>query len=169
MQSAMDPGTIEAQIREWRSYLLRRRTITTWMSTNSRTICAAEIPELGAAGLSGDESFLVQSSVWAPSNELSREFARERSSQPVEAARARWRHRPRTFGATFGLLITLGFAIAAAVAFKVPAAFGINPFVTELAIAPMSTPRVVLPAQRRAAGPALADWLLAGGAVSRYV
>ena len=58
MESALDPG-IEAQITEWRSYLLRRRTIHDVDVEELEDHLRNEISELGAAGLSGDESFLV--------------------------------------------------------------------------------------------------------------
>jgi hypothetical protein len=58
MESAIDPS-IEAQIREWRSYLVRRRTIHHVDVDELEDHLRSEISELGAAGLSGDESFLV--------------------------------------------------------------------------------------------------------------
>jgi hypothetical protein len=127
MESAMEPS-IEAQIREWRSYLLRRRTIHHVDVDELEDHLRSEISDLGAAGLSGDESFLVAIKRIGGVNELSREFARERSSrlwkQLVLAGDS-----VRESGSEYaGLLITICLAIGAAVAFKLPAAFGINPF-----------------------------------------
>jgi hypothetical protein len=129
MESAMHAG-VEAQIREWRSYLLRRRTIHDVDVDELEDHLRSEISQLGAAGLSGDESFLVAIKRLGGVNELSREFARERSSRlwkqlvlGGEGARDRARFQYA------GLLATIGFAVAAALAFKAPAAFGINPFV----------------------------------------
>jgi len=128
MESAMDPG-IEAQIGEWRSYLLRRRTIAHVDVDELEDHLRSEISELGAAGLSSDESFLVAIKRIGSVNELSREFARERSSRlwkQLVLAGDTTRERP---GAVpVDLIITIGFALAAAVAFKLPSAFGINPF-----------------------------------------
>src|SRR5918992_2661647 len=80
MESTMSSG-IEAQIREWRSYLLRRRTIHQVDVDELEDHLRSEISDLGAAGLSGDESFLVAIKRIGSMNELSREFARERSSR----------------------------------------------------------------------------------------
>src|SRR6185437_9003674 len=80
MDAAFDPG-IEVQIREWRSYLLRRRTIHQGDVDELEDHLRSEIAGLGAAGLSDDESFLVAIKRMGGVHELSREFARERSSQ----------------------------------------------------------------------------------------
>jgi len=128
MESAIDPG-IEAQIREWKSYLLRRRTIHDVDVDELEDHLRSQISDLGAAGLSGDESFLVAIKRIGGVNELSREFARERSSRL-------WKQfvlgsddvRGHSASEYAGLLITICFAIGAAVAFKLPAAFGIDPF-----------------------------------------
>ncbi|MGH2610269.1 MAG: permease prefix domain 1-containing protein [Tepidiformaceae bacterium] len=120
---------MEAQIREWRSYLLRRRTIHHVDVDELEDHLRSEISELGAAGLSGDESFLVAIKRIGGVNELSREFARERSSQLwKQLVLAGDSVRERSASEYAGLLITICFAIGAAVAFKLPAAFGINPF-----------------------------------------
>ena len=129
MQSAMDPG-IESQIREWRTYLLRRRTIDHVDVDELEDHLRTEMSQLGAAGLSGDESFLVAIKRLGGVNDLSREFARERSSrlwkQLVLAGDA---VRDRPLVAYSQIAVVIGFAVAAALAFKLPAAFGINPFV----------------------------------------
>ena len=125
----MDPGT-EAQIREWRSYLLRRRTIHDIDVDELEDHLRSQILELGAAGLSGDESFLVAIKRIGGVNELSREFARERSSRlwkQLVLAGDSGRERPGSEYAE--LIVTICFAIGAAAVFKLPAAFGINPFV----------------------------------------
>ncbi len=128
MEGAMDPA-IEAQIREWRSYLLRRQTIHHVDVDELEDHLRAEMSELGAAGLSEDESFLVAIKRIGGVHELSREFARERSARlwkQLVLAGDSARERP---GAEYaGLVITIGIAILAALAFKVPALFGIDPF-----------------------------------------
>ena len=128
MESAANPG-IEGQIREWRSYLLRRQTLHPVDIEELEDHLRNEIADLGAAGLSGDESFLVAIKRMGGVNELSREFARERSSRlwkqlvlGGEGARADAGPDYRAFA------IMAGFAIAAALAFKLPALFGIDPF-----------------------------------------
>lgn len=128
MQSAMEPA-VEAQIKEWRAYLLRRRSIHNVDVDELEDHLRTEMSELGAVGLDGDESFLVAIKRIGAINELSRQFARERSSSlwkqlvlPGQAAgdRASLLYRE--------LAITIGFAFAAAAAFKVPLLFGIDPF-----------------------------------------
>ena len=124
--AALDPA-IEAQIREWRAYLLRRRTIHHVDVDELEDHLRSEISDLGAAGLSGDESFLVAIKRIGSVNELSREFARERSSrlwkQLVLAGDS-----VREHSSYAAILITICFAVVAAVAFKLPALFGIDPF-----------------------------------------
>src|SRR5688572_9731084 len=128
MQSAMDPG-IEAQIREWRAYLLRRRTIHDVDVDELEDHLRNQMSDLGAAGLSGDESFLVAIKRIGGVNELSREFARERSSRLwKQLVLAGDTVRDRSGWAYAELAIMLSFAIAAAAAFKLPALFGIDPF-----------------------------------------
>ncbi|HET9200063.1 MAG TPA: hypothetical protein VFO84_03685 [Dehalococcoidia bacterium] len=128
MESTIGPG-IEAQISQWRSYLLRRQTIHRVDVDELEDHLRSEISELGTVGLSGDESFLVAIKRIGGVNELSREFARERSSQlwkQLVLADDTARERSRLQYSE--LLVTICFAIAAAVAFKIPAAFGIDPF-----------------------------------------
>lgn len=128
MESAGDPGT-EGRIREWRSYLLRRQAIHHVDVDELEDHLRDQISDLRAAGLSGDESFLVAIKRMGGLHELSREFARERSSQL-------WKQlvlggdgvREQSASRYGGLVTTIGFAIGAAVAFKLPAVFGIDPF-----------------------------------------
>ena len=128
MESAMEPN-IESQIREWRSYLLRRRTIHDVDVDELEDHLRNEMSELGAAGLSGDESFLVAIKRIGAVNDLSREFARERSSRLwKQLVLAGDTVRDRSLAGYLEVAIVIGFAIAAALAFKVPALFGVNPF-----------------------------------------
>ncbi len=129
MHPTLGPG-IEAQIGEWRSYLLRRRTIHDVDVDELEDHLRSQIAELGATGLSGDEAFLVAIKRLGGINDLSREFARERSSrlwkQLVLGGDGAGEHRAPEY---LDLVVTLCFAIGAAVAFKLPALFGIDPFV----------------------------------------
>ncbi len=128
MESTGDPG-IEARIKEWRSYLQRRQAIHHVDVDELEDHLRSQISDLGAAGLSEDESFLVAIKRIGGVNELSREFARERSSQLwkqlVLGGDGVRGHPVSQYG---GLLITICFAIGAAAAFKFPAVFGIDPF-----------------------------------------
>lgn len=128
VDATFEPG-IEAQIQEWRTYLLRRRTIHDGDVDEIEDHLRSEMSELGAAGLSGDESFLVAIKRLGGVNELSREFARERSSrlwkQLVLGGES---ERARAAAGYAELAMVLGFAIAAAIVFKAPALFGVDPF-----------------------------------------
>ena len=128
MESALDPR-IEAQIREWKSYLLRRRTIHEVDIDELEDHLRTEISELGEVGLSNDESFLVAIKRMGAQSDLSREFARERSSRlwkQLVLAGDTVRGNSRLLYRE--LLITTIIASTGALAFKVPALFGINPF-----------------------------------------
>jgi hypothetical protein len=130
MESTIDPG-VEAQIRDWRSYLLRRNTIHQVDVDELEDHLRSEITELGAAGLSGDESFLVAIKRMGGVNELSREFARERSSRLwKQLVLAGDGVRERSVTAYSELVIMTGIAIVAALAFKLPVVFGIDPWAT---------------------------------------
>ena len=128
MESALDPR-IEAQIREWKSYLLRRRTIHEVDVDELEDHLRTQISELGEVGLSNDESFLVAIKRMGAQSDLSREFARERSSRlwkQLVLAGDTVRGNSRLLYRE--LLITTIIASTGALAFKVPALFGINPF-----------------------------------------
>jgi hypothetical protein len=126
--ATLDPG-IEAQIREWRSYLLRRRTIHDVDVDELEDHLRSEISELGDAGLSNDESFLVAVKRLGSVNELAMEFAREQSSRLwKQLVLAGDSVRERSGFNYLELVITVCIALGAAVAIKAPALFGINPF-----------------------------------------
>jgi hypothetical protein len=129
MESAVDPR-VEAQIREWKSYLLRRRTIHEVDVDELEDHLRSQMSELGDVGLSNDESFLVAIKRIGAVSELSREFARERSSQmwkQLVLAGENVRGRSRLLYRE--IAITTLIAVAAALLFKAPALFGVNPFV----------------------------------------
>lgn len=128
MESTLDPA-IENQISEWRSYLLRRNTMHDVDVDELEDHLRNQISELGTAGLSGDESFLVAIKRLGSVSELSREFARERSSRLwKQLVLANDTARERSVADYAGFLVTACFAVAAALAFKLPAAFGVDPF-----------------------------------------
>ncbi len=132
MDSTADPR-VEAQIRQWRSYVLRRRTVDETDVDELEDHLRNQISELGAAGLSEDESFLVAIKRLGAINELSREFARERSSRLwKQLVLAGDGVRERAGWTAYSEFIAMAaFALAAALAFKLPAAFGVDPFVSE--------------------------------------
>lgn len=128
MESTLQPG-IEAQIREWRTYLQRRSTIHNTEVDELEDHLRSEISELGAAGLSQDESLLVAIKRLGGVNELAMEFARERSSRLwKQLVIAGGTVRERSWSQYAELFVTICIALAAAAAFKLPALFGVDPF-----------------------------------------
>ena len=114
MESIVSPG-VESQIREWKTYLLRRNTVDHVDVDELEDHLRSEMSQLGAAGLDGDESFLVAIKRMGGLNELSREFARERSSRlwkQLVLAGDTVRERAEYVG----LAVTICFAIGAALA-----------------------------------------------------
>lgn len=128
MQPPMNPR-IEARIREWRSYLLRRQSIHAVDIEELEDHLRSEMSELGFAGLTEDESFFVAIGRLGGINDLSREFARERSSRlwkQLVVAGGSVREHSREWH--FEMVVMFGLAVAAALSFKVPAVFGVDPF-----------------------------------------
>ena len=118
---------LEEQIEQWRSYLRNRRAIHTVDIAELEDHLREQIGALSAAGLAPDEAFLVAVKRLGNLDALSREFAREHSDrlwkqlvvpaadtgEPQAAVRA-------------DALVAFGLAVAAAVAIKVPALFGMQ-------------------------------------------
>lgn len=136
MNSTFNSG-LEAQIREWRTYIQRRSTVHHVDVDELEDHLRSQMTELGEAGLSGDESFLVAVKRIGNVNELAREFAREQSSRL-------WKQLVLSGDTVsdrseyIGLFVVAAFALAAALVFKLPAAFGIDPFRESEQAAPQS-------------------------------
>jgi hypothetical protein len=118
---------LESQIAEWRSYMRRRRELTDTDSDELEDHLRDQIAELTEAGLHTDESFLIAVKRMGSVDELSREFAREHSDRlwkqlvvPPEADASTKAASRREF------LVVIVCALAAALAIKVPAAFGLD-------------------------------------------
>jgi hypothetical protein len=120
-------AAIEAQISEWLAYMRRRRELTTADADELEDHLRSRIADLIEAGLQPDEAFLIAVKRMGSLDALSREFAREHSDRlwkqlvltggPNEKA---------TAASRLDLLVMIGCAAAAAVAIKVPAAFGMS-------------------------------------------
>jgi hypothetical protein len=116
---------LEAQIEQWRGYVQRHRVISPDDVDELEAHLRDQVADLGQAGLSGDEAFLVAVKRLGGLDEVSREFAREHSErlwkqlvltpEPPEASATRSGHE---------LVVVLALAVAAAVAIKVPALAG---------------------------------------------
>ncbi|MDQ8165682.1 MAG: DUF4153 domain-containing protein [Gemmatimonadota bacterium] len=117
---------LEDQIDQWRSYLRRRQAIQSVDVAELEDHLREQIDTLSSAGLSTDEAFLVAVKRIGDLNALSREFAREHSDRlwkqlvdaPADAGDAP--ARSRTDAA-----VAIGLAVAAGVAVKAPALFGL--------------------------------------------
>ncbi len=124
-------SSLETQIEAWRAHLRKSRTITSQDAAELEDHLREQIASLGADGLSGDEAFLVAVKRLGAIDALTREFAREHSDRlwkqlmlsgdegpgGVDSSAAGWSRR---------MWAALGLAVAAAVAIKIPALFGIT-------------------------------------------
>ncbi|OFW04922.1 MAG: hypothetical protein A3I61_17110 [Acidobacteria bacterium RIFCSPLOWO2_02_FULL_68_18] len=127
MTPAADRPPIEEQIAQWRAYLRRRRVIEGPDVEELEDRLRDQIAALIAAGLAGDEAFLVAVKRMGGFDALSREFVREHSDrlwQQLVLAPAADAGPPGE--ARREALVVTSLAIAAAVAVKVPALFGLR-------------------------------------------
>ena len=118
---------VEAQIAEWRAYMLRRRNIHETDVDELEDHLRGRITDLAAMGLHPDETFLIAVKRMGSLDELSREFAREHSerlwkqlvltAEPDESAAGASRRE---------LLGMIACAVSAAIAIKIPALFGFD-------------------------------------------
>jgi len=126
MTTPADGPPLEEQIAQWRMYLRRRRAIHDRDVDELEGHLRDQLAALTKAGLAGDEAFLVAIKRMGSLDALSREFALEHSERlwkqlviapgADEAGRSR---RTET-------LVVLSLAVAAALAIKVPALFGLR-------------------------------------------
>jgi hypothetical protein len=118
---------IEEQIAQWRAYLRRRQGVHSPDVEELEGHLREQLGALTEAGLSGDEAFLVAVKRMGNLDTLSREFARAHSErlwkQLVIAPDA---PRESANNARAETLVVLGLAVAAALAIKVPALFGLR-------------------------------------------
>lgn len=123
--------SLEEQIDQWRNYLRRRQAIQTVDVAELEDHLRETVAGLVSAGLATDEAFLVAVKRLGNLDSLSREFAREHSDRlwkqlvavPGDAAAPRG-------AALTDAFVAIGVAIAAGVAVKLPALFGM-PMVDE--------------------------------------
>ncbi len=120
------PVALEEQIDRWRSYLRRRQAIHPVDIAELEDHLREQIAALTDAGLAADEAFLVAVKRMGDLDALSREFAREHSERlwkqlvvPSGAGEPKAAARTDAF-------VAFGLAVAAALAVKVPALFGLD-------------------------------------------
>ena len=118
--------SLEEQIDQWRSFLRRRQAIHTVDVAELEDHLREQVATLTGAGLATDEAFLVAVKRMGDLDSLSREFAREHSDrlwkQLVMSPDA---EEPRAAVRTDSV-VAFGLAAAAALAVKLPAAFGLD-------------------------------------------
>ena len=124
-------GALEQQIDAWRAHLRRSRAITAPDAKELEDHLREQMAALGDGGLSEDEAFLVAVKRMGAIDALTREFAREHSDRL-------WKQLVLTregedgftgqgaAGGSRRLWVALALAVAAAVAIKLPALFGID-------------------------------------------
>jgi hypothetical protein len=117
---------LETRIGEWREYLRKRQAIRTADVEELEDHLRSQVEALKEAGLDDDEAFLVGVKRMGALDSVSREFANEYSERL-------WKQLVLTPGAGGGdaspadrrdTIAAIGFAAAAAIAFKVPELFG---------------------------------------------
>ncbi|HVS13261.1 MAG TPA: permease prefix domain 1-containing protein [Thermoanaerobaculia bacterium] len=119
--------SLEDQIDQWRSYLLRRQAIHPVDVAELEDHLREQVAGLVDAGLATDEAFLVAVKRMGELDALSREFAREHSDrlwkQLVAASPESGEPRARV---RTDAIVAFCLAVAAALAIKLPALFGIH-------------------------------------------
>ncbi len=118
---------LEEQIDQWRSYLRRRQAIHSVDVAELEDHLREQVEGLVDAGLATDEAFLVAVKRMGDLDALSREFAREHSDRlwkqlvvaPPDSGEPR-------VGARTDAMVAFSLAVAAALAIKVPALFGLD-------------------------------------------
>jgi hypothetical protein len=119
---------LEEQIAQWREYLRRRQAFHGSDIEELEGHLRDQLTVLTEAGLGGEEAFLVAVKRMGSLDALSREFAREHSDRLWKqlvigpGAAEKSAHTGNT-----EMLVVLGLAVAAALAIKVPALFGLRP------------------------------------------
>src|SRR5581483_6152764 len=119
--------SLEEQIEQWRTYLRRRQAIHSVDVAELEDHLREQVAVLVGAGLATDEAFLVAVKRMGSLDALSREFAREHSErlwkQLVVVPAGSGEAQPQ---GQRDALLALFVAVAAGVAIKLPALFGID-------------------------------------------
>ncbi len=123
-------SSLEKQIEAWRAHLRKSRSITSQDAAELDDHLREQIAALSADGLSDDEAFLVAVKRIGAINALTREFAREHSDRlwkqlVLSGDEGGAGMASRAAGGSRKMWVALGLAVAAAVAIKIPALFGI--------------------------------------------
>jgi hypothetical protein len=123
--------SLERQIDAWRAHLRRSQAIASPDAAELEDHLREQIASLNEDGLSDDEAFLVAVKRMGAIDALTREFAREHSERlwkQLVLSGDGWEGGAEA-DAAFGsrkMWVALGLAVAAAVAIKIPALFGMD-------------------------------------------
>ncbi len=122
--------SVENQIGEWRAHLRRSRAVTASDVEELEDHLRAQIGTLADQGLTEDEAFLVAVKRMGAIDALTREFAREHSDRlwkqlVLSGDGAAGGPEALASGGARRIWVALGLAVAAGVAIKIPALFGI--------------------------------------------
>src|SRR5690606_17905186 len=126
MTAMETPASLEAQIDRWRSYLNRRQAIHSVDVAELEDHLREQIAALTGAGLAADEAFLVAVKRMGELDAISREFAREHSERLWKQLVAPSGAGDTQAAARTNAVVAFSLAVAAAVAIKAPALFGIH-------------------------------------------
>jgi hypothetical protein len=124
--TAFPDQTLEEQIAQWRAYLRRRQGVQSLDVEELEGHLRDQLVALTEAGLSGDEAFLVAVKRMGSLDALSREFARAHSERLWKQLVIAPDADESTNTSYAETLVVLGLAVAAALAIKVPALFGVR-------------------------------------------
>jgi hypothetical protein len=118
---------LETQIGQWRDYLRRRQAIRPRDVQELEDHLRDQVATLRDAGLSDDEAFLVSVRRMGALDAISNEFAREHSDRLwKQLVMARGDESSPAAGARTEMLVVFALAVAAALAIKAPALFGLE-------------------------------------------
>src|SRR5687767_16015864 len=126
-----DSPSAQKQVEEWRAYLRRSRAITDRDAAELEDHLREQMASLGEQGLSEEEAFLVAVKRMGAVDTLTREFAREHSDRlwkqlVLSGDRSEGSPEPVGPDGSRRMWVALALAVAAAVAIKLPALFGIR-------------------------------------------
>ncbi|HEX5006735.1 MAG TPA: permease prefix domain 1-containing protein [Hyphomonadaceae bacterium] len=123
---AVPRTSIEELIDGWRTYLNRRQAIHSVDVAELEDHLREQIASLASAGLAPDEAFLVAVKRMGELDALSREFAREHSERLWKQLVAFHPDSAEPSATRTDAIVAAALAIAAAIAIKAPALFGLQ-------------------------------------------
>ncbi|HEX5133129.1 MAG TPA: permease prefix domain 1-containing protein [Candidatus Krumholzibacteria bacterium] len=122
----MSEGQLEARIGEWRQHFLKRQAIRAADVDELEDHLRSQVDALRDAGLDEDEAFLVAVKRLGDLDSVSREFANEYTERLWKQLVVSPGSGDASPAAQRDTWLAVGFAIAAAVAIKVPELFGLH-------------------------------------------